>query len=82
MAYGLTDDGFVRKPLSVILSEIEQRERDEISSALDVSSSSPVGQLNGIFAGDLDGLWAVAKAIYSQWDPDMNTGAGQDAVAQ
>lgn len=81
MAYGVTDEGFVRKPLSVIQSEIEQREKDEISSALDVSSSSPIGQINGTMVGMLDELWAVAQAIYSQWDPDKNTGAGQDAVA-
>ncbi len=81
MAYGLTDDGFIRKPLSVILAEIEQRERDEISSALDVSSSSPIGQLNGTFAAQLDEMWALGQAVYAQWNPDMNTGAGQDAVA-
>jgi len=80
MAYGVLPEGFVEKPLPVILAEIEAREKDEISSALDVSSSSPIGQINGTFAAQVSELWALAKAIYVQWDPDKNVGDGQDAV--
>lgn len=80
MAFGVTNEGFVKKTLPDILGEIQARQKDEISSALDVSDDTPIGQLNGTFAAQIAELWDLGQAVYTAWDPDKNSGAGQDAV--
>lgn len=81
MTFGVTTDGFVKKSLPDVLAAFEARQRDEISASLDFSSSSPLGQINAIIGAEVAELWDLGEAIYVAWDPDKNTGAGQDAVA-
>lgn len=76
---GVTDTGFEAKTLETILSEIEQSQRDDISPALNQSSSSVLGQLNAIYADRERRLWELAQALYSGFDPSQATG---DALAR
>lgn len=80
MAFGVTDQGFLQKSLEDILSEIEQAQRDTISQTLNTTATSPIGQLNGIFADKLRELWDVAAAIYRSPYPDSASGEALDQV--
>jgi hypothetical protein len=74
MTYGVQPTGFVRKPLTVILSEIEAAMRTEFGSGVIQSAESPLGQLNGIFAELVSKEWEAAEDIYQSYDPDQAEG--------
>lgn len=80
-SYGLLDTGFVDKPLDVIIDDLETDQKAEMDSGLDVSSTSPVGQLNGTFGPAIRELWELGAALWSAIDPDKNTEAAQTAIA-
>lgn len=81
--YGLTDAGFVLKPLDVILAEVEaeMKAAPAIGAEINVSATSVLGQFNGVLAPVAAELWEVAQAIYHSQDVDRNTGDAQDSVA-
>ena len=63
--YGPLPDGtFRRKPLSVIWEEINEKQRADISTSLDVSEGSPQGQINMAFARQIDPLWGIAEQLH------------------
>lgn len=70
IAYGLTPQGFVRKPLSVIKAEIEASWRLAFGASIDVSASTPDGQVIGIFAEREALVWELAEIIAGMMDPD------------
>lgn len=57
-----------------ILASIEADERAEISESLDLSTSSPLGQLNRIVARAIALLEEGIAAVYNAIDPDTATG--------
>ena len=71
--FGVTPTGFSAKTLEELLEEIEEEERSEISSSLNTSASSPIGQLNGIYASKLRELWELAQVAYDSFDPANST---------
>lgn len=79
---GLTDTGFEAKTLEEILAEIEQRQRDDISPALNQSAASVIGQLNAIYADRERRLWELAQALYSGFDPSQATGDAFERIAE
>lgn len=79
--YGVTDDGFVDKPIETILDEIETAQRAAFGSEFDTSAQSPAGQINGIMALHLRECWDVMQSLYTAWDPDANTGQIQTSIA-
>ncbi len=79
--YGVTSAGFVSKPLTEILTDIEDRQHSTISESLDVSATEPIGQINGIFADHIRQLWEVAEATYKSRYPDSASGDALDGVA-
>jgi uncharacterized phage protein gp47/JayE len=81
MPFGVTDLGFVDKPLDTILQEIEDAQKASIGAGFDVSAVSPAGQLNGIFAAKVRELWEVAQAVYAALNPDTATKAQLTALA-
>jgi len=81
MAFGVTTDGFVIKPLATIQSEIEDQERADIDPGLDLDARSTLGQLNGIFSGALAELWELGQATYSAAYPDSSSAASLDNVS-
>lgn len=80
MTSGLTSTGFVKRTLEDILAQYEADEIAEISPSLDASSSSPVGQINGVIGKSASEVWDELEAVYTAGDPDKNEGDGQDAI--
>lgn len=76
--YGVTDDGFVIKPLDVIKDEIEEQQRADIAAALNQTATSVLGQLNGIFSAKAREVWELAEAVYNAFDPDAAEGSSLD----
>lgn len=77
-SFGIVDTGFVIKLLSDIKSEIEEQQRNDISPGLNQSSTSTLGQINGIFASKIAEEWEVLLSIYRSIDPDSATGEALD----
>ena len=78
--YGVTAEGFVKKPLEIILSEAGAKELSIIDDSLDLSPTGPIGQLNGIFGSEVDDLWAVAEANYASRFPASASHAQLEGV--
>ncbi len=68
--YGLTPFGFVRKPLLVIKAEIEAAWRVAFGASIDVSPSTPDGQIIGIVAEREALVWELAEIVAGMMDPD------------
>jgi hypothetical protein len=68
MIYGITPQGFVRKPYAVILTEMQDEARNLFGETIDVSSASPVGMFIELMSWSIDRQWAVAEeTYYSMW---------------
>jgi uncharacterized phage protein gp47/JayE len=73
----LTSTGLVTRTQAEILAEIEADQRAEISEGLDQSTSSPLGQVNLLFARAIRLVEEAIEATYASIDPD---GATADAL--
>lgn len=69
--YGVTPTGFNRKTVDEILSGIRARQLSDISPALNVSTSSPWGQANGIVANEIGIAWEILEVCYQAFDRDQ-----------
>lgn len=74
MSYGTTPTGFFRKPLTVILDEIEEAARGVFGLGVIQSEESPLGQLNGFCASLIATEWEHAEDVYQSYDPDQAEG--------
>lgn len=81
MSFGVTPTGFARKPLNVILSELEAAAVAEFGPDAITSSQSPFGQLLGLMANFAARNWEVAEAAYHARDPDQSEGLQLDMLA-
>ncbi|KQV28091.1 hypothetical protein ASC97_07010 [Rhizobium sp. Root1203] len=79
--YGVQSTGFVRKPLTIILAEIEAAVITEFGPGAIQTPQSPLGQINGIFAEALSKEWENAEDIYQSYDPDQAEGTRLDTLA-
>lgn len=79
--YGVTASGFNAKTLEEIKADLESALRAGISPNLNLASSSPVGQLVGVFADASRALWELGQAVYTVTSPDSATDAGLENVA-
>lgn len=77
MAYGLTDEGFVIKRLSVIREEIQDRLKDlpAFGEGFILDPEEPMGQLIDLFAEREAALWELAQAGYTALNRDEAPGA-------
>ncbi len=73
----LTPEGLDAATQAEILADIEADQRAEISSALDLSTSSPLGQLNRLLSRAIRIQEEALAAVYLAIDPDSNTGDAQ-----
>lgn len=80
--YGVKPTGFVRKPLSVILAEIEEAMITEFGTEVIQTSQSPFGQLNGVFAELTSKNWELAEDVYQSYDPDQSEGNRLDILGR
>lgn len=80
MNYGIASTGFSRKPLAVILAEIEARMVTEFGSGVIQTSQSPLGQINGLMADLVTELWEQAEDVYQSYDPEQAEGTRLDTL--
>lgn len=80
--YGVVPTGFARKPLGVILAEVEAALVTEFGPDVIQTSQSPLGQLNGLFADLVAQLWEFAEDTYQSYDPDQAEGIRLDVLAK
>lgn len=74
VTYGLTKDGFRRKRLPEILSDINKRVSDRLGVDIETGSNSLFGQLHGVFAYEIADLWEQAENVYNAMYPNTATG--------
>lgn len=82
MTYGVQPTGFVRKPLPIILAEIEAALITEFGPDVIQTSQSPLGQINGLMADLIAQLWELAEDAYQSYDPDQAEGIRLDTLAR
>lgn len=82
MTLALTSTGLTTRTLQEIKSEIETELRSEISSSLDLSPSSPQGQMVAIFSRQARKLEEAFVALYNAMNPAGATGAQADILAR
>lgn len=82
MSYGITEQGFVRKPYSVILQELQDQARlgEFWGPDVDLSDASPVGIEIKLKAWALDRQWALAESVYYSLWVDTAEGVSLDRV--
>ncbi|OQY32019.1 MAG: hypothetical protein B6241_12395 [Spirochaetaceae bacterium 4572_59] len=69
MIYGLTPQGFIPKPLQLIISEMEGDYKKLYGDDLDVSAESVMGQWIGTSAKREALLWEQMAEVYASRDP-------------
>ena len=79
--YGLTDAGFVIKPLSVILEEEKEAFRGVFGDDIDLSDESVAGAYVGNQAAKLAALWDQLEGLWNAGDKDSATGIFLDRLA-
>ncbi len=79
--YGLTIDGFVKKPLTVILAEIEASLIAKFGE-VNTDSEAVFGILAGIFSDREYQLWELTEEVYLAMYPNSAEGFSLDGVAQ
>lgn len=80
--YGVVVSGFSRKPLSVILGEIEQSNIAIFGPGTLQTAATPLGQLNGLRADLLAAAWEMFEDVYQSYDPDQAEGTRLDILAR
>lgn len=80
--YGVQPTGFVRKPLPIILAEMEAALITEFGPNVVQTSQSPLGQINGLMADLIAQLWEEGENIYQSYDPDQAEGNRLDTLGR
>lgn len=85
---GITSAGFVPKTLREIREDlvancqlIQDPETGEYP-LFNIGDDTVLSQVIGIFAAELATAWTELGAVYAQFDPQLNTGAGQSGTVQ
>lgn len=78
--YGILPTGFSRKPLTIILAEIEAQLITEFGPGVIQTPQSPLGQVNGLMSEVIAKLWEEAEDIYQSYDPDQAEGTRLDTL--
>lgn len=82
MDYGVVSTGFSRKPLAIILAEIQAQLITEFGPEVIQTPQSPLGQINGLMANLITQLWEQAEDVYQSFDVDQAEGTRLDTLAQ
>lgn len=78
--YGVTDDGFVIKTLSVIKAEIEADLKSSFGEQINLTPQSVFGQLVALFAEREHELWELAQDIYNSGNPNTASGTSLENI--
>lgn len=82
MTYGITDTGYVRKPLATHLQELEAAMITEFGPGVIQTPQSVLGQLNGLMADLLSELDERNLNLYQSYDPDQAEGNRLEMLAR
>jgi uncharacterized phage protein gp47/JayE len=81
MAYGVTPQGFVLKPLDQCLLEVKAAIQATFGANQQVDDpSGPWGELAAILADRESELWDMGQGLYASRDPDQATGAALQGI--
>lgn len=80
--YGVKPSGFVRKPLKDILRTIELEMVQVFGEGVIQTSESPLGQINGIMADEINRIWEEFEQVYQSFDPDQAEGTRLTSIAK
>ena len=78
--YGVTDDGFILKPLEVIKDEVEQSLRTAFGNEINTLPTEALGQFVGIFSEREAQIWEGLESVYDSFYPDTSTSTSLDNV--
>lgn len=78
--YGLTEAGFVIKPLAVILEEEKQAFREAFGDDVDLSDESVAGVYVGNQAAKIAALWEQLEGLWNAGDVDSASGVFLDRL--
>lgn len=81
-SYGIQPTGYVRKPISVILAELEAAMVTEFGPGVIQTPQSPLGQLNGLMADLLAEVDERNLDLYQSYDPDQAEGKRLEMLAR
>ena len=79
--YGLSEAGFVIKPLSVILEEEKEAFKQSFGDDVDLSGESVAGAYVGNQAAKIAELWAQLEGLWNAGDVDSAGGVFLDRLA-
>lgn len=79
-SYGVTPAGFKLKPFSAILADEQSAWLANVDPGLDLSPTSPEGQIVTIQANRYSFLWALAQACYNAFDRQAAEGKALDNI--
>lgn len=79
--YGILPEGFVIKPLSVILSELNDEFRNVFGESINLDPEAPDGQINGVFSNSHSDLWELCEEAYNAYNPAAAVGVALDNLA-
>jgi len=78
--YGITDQGFVIKTLSVIMEEIDIALKEKFGNQINTLPESVFGQLKDIYAEREKLLWELMQDIYNSQYPNTASGVSLENV--
>ena len=79
--YGLTEAGFVIKPLSVILEEEKDAFKESFGDDVDLSGESVAGAYIGNQTAKISALWEQLEGLWNAGDKDSASGVFLDRLA-
>lgn len=80
--YGITETGFKRKRLDLLLSELNAEFKSVFGDNFNVSPESPDGQIIGVKSESDANLWEIAEKAYNAFNPSAATGATLSNLVQ
>lgn len=82
MAYGVTNEGFVRKTNEQIISDLENEWKAQFGQDSDLSEDSPNSILIGLISSMADSLWQTAEDTYNSLNRNSASGVSlENAVS-
>lgn len=78
---GLSIAGYTAKDLDEVLSSMRAKVRARIGEDVNLTSSSVLGTLIGIFAEEVADIWKATQALYDAFNRDNASGAALDNLA-
>jgi len=81
MAEFVTLEGFQKKTLATIKTELETSFKSIFGNDIDLDPTGPIGQLIGVLSQEMADLWDGANEIYTSRNPSEATGLSLDNIS-